>query len=267
MKERLEAAGHTPLMVSAKTDWVEALQEPADAVLAAGGDGTIHKVARALAGSDRPLVIIPLGTANNIARAFGYAPGSDPFARIEQWGEDERTLRVECARFDGEGLPFLEVVGAGAFASLLSGDDGKKRRLPLASLMAARRRLLDEVLEGPVLDTEITLDGIPVEGRYVLVACLRIPSFGPALWLAPEQRPDGDELTLVAVRNDQREPFAWWLATGEGDVDDFQLGTGTVVELASDGPLHVDDKLIQGTKGERQKLRVGRGDRSVRVLV
>jgi diacylglycerol kinase (ATP) len=265
IEERLKAAGHDARLISSKTDWRSALGEPADAFVAAGGDGTVHKLARMLSESGGRLAMIPLGTANNLARAFGYAPGSDPFARVPHWGEEQRTLRIECAQTDGRHLPFLEVMGAGAFARLLTRDGGKKGRLPLASLMAARRKLLDEVMEGPVLQTEIALDGRPVEGRYVLVASLRTPSFGPALWLAPQQRPDDEALTLVGVRNDQREAFAWWLATGEGDVGAFQLGTGKRIELTVDGPVHVDDRLVESE--EPIAVTVDGGAKRLTVLV
>lgn len=263
---RLEAAGHEALIVPWTGEWRAALQGRADAVVAAGGDGTIRAVARELAGSTRALAIVPLGTANNIARAFGYVPGSDPFGRAEHWGEIERTLRVDHARCEDGPVAFLEVAGAGPFARLLRKEKNHKRRLPLASLMAARRRLLHGVLEGPVLDSKIVLDGRPTEGRFVLIACLRMPSYGPALWLAPDQQPDSDELTVVGVRNDQRDTFAWWLATGEGDVGAFRLGTAAAVELTSDGPIHVDDTLLETPKSERRQVVVGCDTQAVRVL-
>jgi diacylglycerol kinase (ATP) len=267
IEERLRAAGHEPVMVSSKADWKDGLDAPTDAFVAAGGDGTVHKLARALASTGRPLAILPLGTANNLARAFGHAPGSDPFARAHSWGERERTLRVECARCGEMGLPFLEVMGAGAFAQLLEGDHGKKRRHPLGSLMAARRRLLDQVMEGPVLEADAELDGRCVSGRFVMLACLRTPSFGPALWLAPEQRPDAETFTLVGVRNDQREIFAWWLATGEGDVRAFDLGRGSRVALTVAGPVHVDDRILDEDGKERRTVAAGGGARTVRVFV
>ena len=267
IEERLRAAGHEVVMVSSKGRWRERLDDGSEAIVAAGGDGTVHKLALALAGSERRLAILPLGTANNLARAIGYEPGFDPFARAHDWGENERTLRVECARRGRKSAPFLEVMGAGAFARLLMSDDGKKEAFPLASLLAARRKLLDQILGGPVLEAAASVDGARSEGRYVLLACLRIPSFGPALHLAPEQRPDDERLTVVGVRNDQREAFGWWLATGEGDVAQFTLGRGRCVELRAPGPLHADDRLLDEENGEPRTVTAGGAARLVRVLV
>lgn len=52
----------------------EAVAGPCRAVVAAGGDGTVGAVARALADSDMPLGILPLGTFNHFARDAGI-PG------------------------------------------------------------------------------------------------------------------------------------------------------------------------------------------------
>ena len=44
-----------------------------DAVIAAGGDGTIRQVAATLIGTDMPLGIIPVGTGNVLAHEIGLA--------------------------------------------------------------------------------------------------------------------------------------------------------------------------------------------------
>jgi diacylglycerol kinase (ATP) len=49
----------------------ESALQGCDVVIAAGGDGTINVAARGLAGSGVPLGIIPLGTANDLARELG----------------------------------------------------------------------------------------------------------------------------------------------------------------------------------------------------
>lgn len=265
--ERLRAAGHVPVMVSTRSDWRSALEEPADAVVAAGGDGTVHKVARALASTGRSLAILPLGTANNVARSFGHVPGSDPFARVHDWGEEERTLRIECARCGADSLPFLEVMGTGAFGRLLARDDGKKLPVPLATLMRARRQLLTEVMEGHPFEARAVVDGRTLDGRFVMLACLRLASFGPAIRLAPGQRPDAEALTVIGVRNDQREAFAWWLATGEGEVEDYLLGVGRRIELVAPGPVHADDRLFEDRGEEPLRVTVEPGARRVRVMI
>ena len=56
-------------------DFKAALGENWDLVLVAGGDGTVAKVARCLVDRDIahriPIAILPVGTANNIARSLG----------------------------------------------------------------------------------------------------------------------------------------------------------------------------------------------------
>ncbi|KKB76691.1 hypothetical protein VW35_18200 [Devosia soli] len=48
-----------------------AAQSDADVIVAAGGDGTITALAGALAGSDKALAILPLGTVNALAKDLG----------------------------------------------------------------------------------------------------------------------------------------------------------------------------------------------------
>ncbi|MFL6333161.1 MAG: diacylglycerol/lipid kinase family protein [Pyrinomonadaceae bacterium] len=49
----------------------QALMNGARAVVAGGGDGTVGSVAGALAGTDRPLGVLPLGTLNHFAKDLG----------------------------------------------------------------------------------------------------------------------------------------------------------------------------------------------------
>src|SRR5438128_6257597 len=70
----VRAAGHDVTYQSTKErKWATALQQPADLIAVAGGDGTIAKVAKRILGRGVPLTVLPMGTANNVARTFGLA--------------------------------------------------------------------------------------------------------------------------------------------------------------------------------------------------
>ena len=66
----LTRSGHQAFYQSIKKrGWKQAFEKPVDLVIAAGGDGTVHKSAWQLLDSGIPLAILPLGTANNLARS------------------------------------------------------------------------------------------------------------------------------------------------------------------------------------------------------
>src|SRR5688572_33077090 len=67
----LKRHGHRLVQVVDKELRVEQIvaSQP-DLVVAAGGDGTVATVARVLAGRKLPFAILPLGTANNIAKSL-----------------------------------------------------------------------------------------------------------------------------------------------------------------------------------------------------
>ncbi len=69
----LDARAEVPIHIRMR----EAAAGDADVVVAAGGDGTITAAAEALRGSDKLLAILPLGTANLLARDLGLMLAPD----------------------------------------------------------------------------------------------------------------------------------------------------------------------------------------------
>ncbi len=68
----LSAAGHeTTYQSTKKHDWKQSMEEPGELVVIAGGDGTIAKVLKLLAGRHIPVAVLPTGTSNNIAISLG----------------------------------------------------------------------------------------------------------------------------------------------------------------------------------------------------
>ncbi|MGO2820968.1 MAG: diacylglycerol/lipid kinase family protein [Brachybacterium tyrofermentans] len=115
-----------------------ALQEGADLVVAAGGDGTVRLVSSVLAGTETRMAIIPAGTGNLLARNLDI-PLEDPTAAITAAlsGKDRRIdvgwLRsggsVSEAAASAEQI-FLVIAGFGADAEMIGHtDDTLKKRL------------------------------------------------------------------------------------------------------------------------------------------
>jgi len=79
-----------------------------DAIIAAGGDGTVHDVVDALVGQPIPLGIIPLGTANVFARELNLPRTPDALANMLIRGTVEE---IHVGQVNER--PFLFVVGIG----------------------------------------------------------------------------------------------------------------------------------------------------------
>jgi diacylglycerol kinase family enzyme len=94
-------------------------------VVAAGGDGTVRACAQALAGTQVPLAIVPLGTANLAARALGIPAGVGGSLAAAFGGHERRIdLAVaEAAAADaagGGGLTFAAMAGIGLDAEVVA---------------------------------------------------------------------------------------------------------------------------------------------------
>ena len=96
-------------------------------VVAAGGDGTVRACAHALAGTQVPLAIVPLGTANLAARALGVPPGTGG-ARVTAFGGHARRIDLAAARLAGAAgradaartLTFAAMAGIGLDAEVVA---------------------------------------------------------------------------------------------------------------------------------------------------
>src|SRR3954465_1102722 len=71
LSSMLADAGYQVRYQTTEEKWKMGRQDAGSFVVAAGGDGTVRKVAVRLAGGDVPFAGVPLGTANNFAVTLG----------------------------------------------------------------------------------------------------------------------------------------------------------------------------------------------------
>src|SRR5687767_15873310 len=82
-----------------------------DVVVAVGGDGTINEVVNGLDGSDVPLGIIPLGTANDFARQVGIPDDPDHAMDVVL---QRKPMAFDMASLNGRRLLNVSTGGVGA---------------------------------------------------------------------------------------------------------------------------------------------------------
>ncbi|MFV0373388.1 diacylglycerol/lipid kinase family protein [Microbacterium sp.] len=111
----------------------QALAGRPDAVLVAGGDGTVRAVSEAMAGTGIPLTIIPSGTGNLLARNLRLpleSPG--PMVRATFAGRtrdiDVGFAKLTRADGDTEERAFVVMGGMGLDAQMIANTSGKMKK-------------------------------------------------------------------------------------------------------------------------------------------
>ncbi len=281
----LEAAGHAVLYQSSKDDdWAEALDKPADLVVAAGGDGTVGRVARRMVGRNVPVAALPAGTANNIARTLGLL-GRTPEDLVRAWEGARRVkLDIGVARGPWGERSFVEGVGVGLFAELLARSDEKppskrpkkpKGRHAGKAVDGALRRLGDCAEDCEALEIAARLDGKDISGRYLLLEAVNLRYVGPSLFLGPDAEPGDGLLDVVLATEAERPRLIQYLDSWQDNRERLAvLPTlrGKRLEIEWTGiPLHIDDKLRPKKGAEPEEIaglvEVRAADAAVEFLV
>lgn len=210
----IERAGHRlAYFATDEPGWERALGMQADLIAIAGGDGTVGTVLTELAvSSPRLVTILPLGSANNIARAFELT-GRAPDELIAGWAHAERRrYRLgEITAPDRREL-FVETVGGGLFAeSILRASQRESENENEDKVELGLRLLRDLVDELPVQPWRVELDGIDHSGDFLAVEAMVVGNTGPKVPLAPAADPEDRLLDIVLIRDQDRDQLAAYL--------------------------------------------------------
>jgi diacylglycerol kinase family enzyme len=259
LKALLESAGHEVRYQSAKEDgWKKALKKPADLVVVAGGDGTVARVTRRLAGGGVPMALLPSGTANNIARTLGQL--ERPFEELVRGWESGRRVRLDVALARGPWGEryFVEGLGIGLFANLLGRSKlvaPKKSDRPVEDALSRLRRLAETA---EALEVAAKLDGEDISGRYVLLEALNLPYVGPNLHLAPDSQPGDGKFEVVLVTEAERPRLLQYLDQWQDNRERLAVlpsCRGKRLQLEWTGcELHIDDTLHPKADAEPSEM-------------
>lgn len=249
--EAFAAQGHEAAYHSTKEESCEqALEDAAELVAVAGGDGTVRAVAKCLAGSGRQLMILPCGTANNIATHLGIVTGAlETISRMDTLRE--RGFDAGLAEGPWGTEDFFEGVGFGMLPQIIPFLKAEAKGREFAdryAKIAHHRGLFAQLLKSYKPATwRLLLDEETVEGDFLLIEILNIGSVGPWLELAPGASPGDGKLDVVRVTEKGRKMLAK-LLQGEVEAPEaaehFDVTRITRVELEWDGSAaHIDSDI------------------------
>ncbi|RSM55623.1 sphingosine kinase [Actinoplanes sp. ATCC 53533] len=204
--ERLGASGRTVRLLSADSAeaaekaCLRAVAEGIGALVAVGGDGTLHRAVQAVAGTRVGFGLVPAGTGNDFAAGTGVP--ADPLTAASAIAEAVRTGRstpVDLARVTtarGDVRWFGAVLAAG-FDAVVN-ERANRMRWP----RGPRRYDLAIVLEMARLRSRrysLVLDGVDHGFTGVLVAVGNCRSYGGGMLICPDADPTDGLLDVVVA--------------------------------------------------------------------
>jgi diacylglycerol kinase (ATP) len=197
--EALARAGHRVECWSTNaSDWERALAGDHELVVAAGGDGTVHRVFTGLAGSSRVATIVPLGTANNVARTLGLRL-DHPLRVIDGWATGSMAdFDVPEAEIAGESCRVVEGVAGGVFASFVTRGHEELPETPTTEELWTL--FADALADTAAGSWRIEVDGAPSTVELIGVHVMNVRHTGPVVPIAPDADPYDGMLDVVTIR-------------------------------------------------------------------
>ncbi|WP_435010781.1 diacylglycerol/lipid kinase family protein [Tundrisphaera lichenicola] len=184
---------------------LSAIERGCDPIVAAGGDGTVSSIANVMVGKQAHLVILPLGTANVLARELGIPVELEGACRLgahrvklgSLTGPEHEVFRLDAMKVGNR--HYFTQIGVGIDALMIrdTATEQKKRFGRLAYLWTAATRLVGFQPR----KFSIVIDGeeIIAKASEVVIANTGMMGQPPFRW-GPDIRADDGRLNVCIVR-------------------------------------------------------------------
>jgi diacylglycerol kinase (ATP) len=222
-----------------------------DVIVAVGGDGTVHEVAKRLIGSTLALAIVPTGSGNGFARHHRVPMNHRAAIRSLR-----RAARVTIDTAEVNGTPFIGVMGIGFAAHIAHHFD----TLPQRGLKSYVRAALRSFFRYKCDEYEVEIDGQTTRHRAFLIEVANSAHWGSGFRIAPQASTRDGLLDLVIVDPISLVdmfPFGSRLRFGTIDRSPrahMRRVTELVIRRECEGDAHLDGEPV--TLGAELRVRV-----------
>lgn len=244
----------------------------ADFIVIAGGDGTVRKLTKELLdkkinSTKPPIALLPLGTANNIAKTLNIT--GEPIDIIRSW-QNSKLKKFDVGILDDDDEDqdsfFLESFGYGMFPYLmLEMQKHKEKNLEPGEKMQKALEILHQILLSyPSKDCSLIIDGKDHSGKFLLVEIMNTRSIGPNLFLSPQGDPGDGIIEVVVVPVHDKDKFASYVSKKIGGIEeDYQFQTikaSDKISISWDGThVHIDDEIVKLNKSDNVNISFRKG--------
>ncbi len=179
-------------------DRIGELAKSADVIVIGGGDGTLNAAAEAHVNAGKPLAILPLGTANDLARTLNLPTDIPAACQLIAAGH---TRRIDLGRVNGK--HFFNAASVGLSVSITVGlsKERKARFGVFAYLIAA----VEAVWRWRPFWADITVDGVTHRSKTVQVTVGNGVHYGGGLTVASDAAIDDQRLDVLSL-----QVRGWW---------------------------------------------------------
>ena len=176
----------------------QAVRDGVDALVVVGGDGLVALALPAVVGTDIPLGIVPAGTGNDHARAYGL-PRGNPREAADVIA-DGHVRAVDVGRIDAAGTTtYFGGVMAAGFDSLVN-DRANRMRWPRGRARYNLATLIELIHLRPLPFRLVLADGTVIEQNVLLAAVGNTGSYGGGMRICPDADPADGQLDITVVR-------------------------------------------------------------------
>src|SRR5690554_2133030 len=228
-----------------------AVEEDFKYVIAAGGDGTVNEIARALVGTPCVLGIIPLGSGNGLARDLNISMTTDKSIETISKG----VVRNIDYGIANDHIFFCTCgVGFDAFVSERFADE--KLRGPIGYM----KNIFESVIDFKSEEYELTYDGKTIKERAFVVTCANASQYGNEAYIAPNADMEDGKMNVSlikpinALEMPQTTIQLFTKSLHKNNKVISILTSELVIKRGRSGVMHVDGESIEAGKEINVKI-------------